>query len=160
MTGGKKKDRNDPMFAPTRVEVDKLNKECQQLRLKNRELKTWETLHINGQKFHINDRILFERTADQFGVNNGDLGTITGFNSKRKLFSAELDDGRKVLIRADKYQDVSLGYAMTAHKGQGTTVEQYFCSARWNSSGSTFSLCAVESSPRGDSGLCGSLRGR
>ena len=123
---GEKKDRNDPMFAPTRVEVDKLNKECQQLRLKNRELKTWETLHINGQKFHINDRILFERTAEQFGVNNGDLGTITGFNSKRKLLSAQLDDGRKVLIRADKYQDVSLGYAMTAHKGQGTTVNNTF----------------------------------
>lgn len=123
---GKKRDRNDPMFAPTRLEVDKLNKECQQLRLKNRELKTWETLHVNGQKFHVNDRILFERTAEQFGVNNGDLGTITGFNAKRKLFSAELDDGRKVLIRADKYQDVSLGYAMTAHKGQGTTVENTF----------------------------------
>lgn len=123
---GAKNDRNDPMFAPTRVEVDKLNKECQNLRLKNRELKTWETLHVNGQKFYINDRIIFGRTDDQFGVNNGDLGTITGFNSKKKLLAARLDDGRKVLIHTDKYPEISLGYAMTAHKGQGTTVENTF----------------------------------
>jgi ATP-dependent exoDNAse (exonuclease V) alpha subunit len=123
---GKKKDRNDPMFAPTHVEVDQLNKECQKLRLKNQELKTWETLHANGQKFYINDRIMFERTADQYGVNNGDLGTITGFNSKQKLLAARLDDGRKVLIHTDKYPEFSLGYAMTAHKGQGTTVENTF----------------------------------
>ncbi len=123
---GATNDRNDPMFAPTRVEVATLNKECQKLRLQNRELKTWETLHANGQKFYINDRIMFERTSDQFGVNNGDLGTITGFNSKRKLLSAKLDNGRKVLIHTDKYPEFSLGYAMTAHKGQGTTVQNTF----------------------------------
>ena len=41
-----KKNRNDPMFAPTHVEVDKLNKECQSLRRKNGELRRWETLQV------------------------------------------------------------------------------------------------------------------
>ena len=121
-----KKNRNDPMFAPTRVEVDKLNKECQTLRHKNGELRRWETLRLDGRNFHINDRIMFERTSEQFDVNNGDLGTITGFNSKKRLLAAKLDDGRKVMIHVDKYRDINLGYAMTAHKGQGTTVEDTF----------------------------------
>lgn len=124
------KQRNDPMFAPTKAEVDKLNRECQKLRRKNWELGIWETWQKggrkDGQKFHVNDRVLFERTSEQFGVNNGDLGTITGFNSRRKLISVTLDDGRKVLIKTDKYQELSLGYAMTAHKGQGSTVENTF----------------------------------
>ncbi len=155
------KQRNDPMFAPTKAEVDKLNRECQKLRRKNWELGIWETWQKggrkDGQKFHVNDRVLFERTSEQFGVNNGDLGTITGFNSKRKLISVTLDDGRKVLIKTDKYQELSLGYAMTAHKGQGSTVENTFCPARWISARSALSLCATESGPRGDSGVCRSF---
>ncbi len=122
-----KKNRSDTMFAPTHAEVDKLNKECQKTRLKNGELKTWwEKLKHEGQHYYINDRILFGETSEKFDVNNGDLGTITGFNSKRRLLSAKLDDGHKVLINVDQYRGFKLGYAMTAHKGQGTTVDDTF----------------------------------
>ena len=57
-------------------------------------------------------------------VMNGDRGTVGSVGGIN--LTVELDSGAVVQVDAEQYPHLRLGYAMTAHKAQGMTVERSF----------------------------------
>ncbi|MDO5564336.1 MAG: AAA family ATPase [Eubacteriales bacterium] len=54
-----------------------------------------------------------------FGIFNGDLGRIIDIDKKESTFIVDFD-GKKVKYNYDDIKDLSLAYAMTVHKSQGS----------------------------------------
>lgn len=107
------------MLAGTNADVRELNEKAQAARFVERKLGT-ESVRVNGTHLHKGDRVLFTKNSRRLGVQNGALGTITKVNNS--FLSARLDSGNEVKIDLAAYSDVRLGYAMTTHKAQGSTV--------------------------------------
>ena len=63
------------------------------------------------------------KNSDKFQVRNGNIGQIKEINLRAKTIRAELDSGKTVKIDLKTYDNISLGYAVTAHKSQGATYE-------------------------------------
>jgi ATP-dependent exoDNAse (exonuclease V) alpha subunit len=81
-----------------------------------------------GKEFYKGDRLLLTETSRKFGVNNGEIGTIVGLHEKKgeKIFAVKLDRGKIVYIPTSHYFGFDHGYAVTTHKGQGSTVERAY----------------------------------
>lgn len=109
----------------TRLEAATLNKLAQEDRKTQGELGS-RSLTVNGTHFYENDRILFTKNSRLYGVKNGSLGTIDAIDERQDVLRVKLDSGAEVRISARQYENVSLGYAVTTHKGQGVTVEKSF----------------------------------
>ncbi len=113
------------IIAGTRAEVSALNRQAQVKRDERGELGT-ESIKVNGETLHINDRVIFTRNSKKYGVNNGDLGTVRGFEPVTKHLIVKLDSGERVAVPTVTYQHIDLGYAISTHKSQGKTVDKAF----------------------------------
>lgn len=76
------------------------------------------------QTFAPGDRVLFSRNDKRLGVQNGSLGTARQVSQDR--FEVAMDDGRVLAFDPKIYGFIEPGYAMTAHKAQGATVERAY----------------------------------
>lgn len=108
-----------------KAEVKALNRMAQELRQMKNELGE-RSLKLNGEMLFENDRVIFTKNKRQYGVNNGDLGTIKRIDELNGTITVILDAGEKVRIPTAAYKEIELGYAVTTHKGQGRTVEKAF----------------------------------
>lgn len=61
------------------------------------------------------------QTANRNGVSNGDVGIITGMESKddETLVYIQLLDGRELTYTQEHMEDVEFSYCTTIHKSQG-----------------------------------------
>lgn len=83
-------------------------------------------VHIGSGFFYRNDRILFEENSSKLGVKNGMVGTVLRINHATQSLTVRLDGEKRrktVTFSNRTYNSVSLGYAVTTHKVQGTTVD-------------------------------------
>ena len=73
----------------------------------------------------VGDRILTTRNSKKLGLTNGDLGFVEKISrtATGHVLTVRFDDGRRVTIDTDVYNDISLGYAFTYHKSQGSTFD-------------------------------------
>ena len=77
---------------------------------------------VDEQRYCIGDRVLALANRYDLGVLNGDLGTITGAESRG--IRIRTNGGRDVSLPLDYVADhLQLGYARTVHKTQGLTCE-------------------------------------
>ena len=91
---------------------------------------------MDGAHLCKGDRVLFTKNSRPLGVNNGDLGTVVTVNQLRTRVSVRIDSGKRVDVLIKKYNHkrgdrkgelaLRLGYAVTTHKGQGSTVEKAY----------------------------------
>ncbi|MBR3243556.1 MAG: ATP-dependent RecD-like DNA helicase [Parasporobacterium sp.] len=54
------------------------------------------------------------------GIFNGDLGVITKINEHSKMLEVRFDDGKYVIYNFDQLEELTLAYAATIHKSQGS----------------------------------------
>lgn len=80
-------------------------------------------VNFQGNKFYLGDPILITKNDYNIGVCNGDLGTIA------EIFDEMTDDGslgfvdidgRMIDLNSNLLEKMSLGYAITIHKAQGS----------------------------------------
>ncbi len=77
---------------------------------------------VDDQRYCVGDRVLALENRYDFGVLNGDLGTITGADARG--IRVRSDNGRDVSLPLDYVTDhLQHGYARTVHKTQGLTCE-------------------------------------
>jgi ATP-dependent exoDNAse (exonuclease V) alpha subunit len=71
------------------------------------------------------DRVLFLRNSDYYGVKNGTIAEVKRINESRGTLTVRLEDGREVTVSLRHYaaDNIGLGYSVTSHKGQGSTVD-------------------------------------
>lgn len=103
----------------------KLNRAAQSMRL---HFLGTDQLQLGTALLHEGDRVLFTRNRPALGLQNGALGTVERIDSLRRELWAKLDSGAKVFVPLATYgeENLRLGYAVTTHKAQGTTVHNSF----------------------------------
>lgn len=123
-------------LAGTRRDIADLNRRCQLARIMAGHVQAGKKIKVGEYNLHHGDRVLLTQNSTKLAVKNGDKGFIVAINRLTNTLTVRLDDERRVVIPISTYKNlhgphkgesaVSLGYAMTTHKGQGTTVESTF----------------------------------
>jgi len=85
-----------------------------------------DELTTDDRAFAGGDHVVATRNDRQLGIINGQTGTLTEIRDHR--LRLDLDDGRHVELPSGYAEDGGLehGYAITAHRAQGATVDRTF----------------------------------
>jgi ATP-dependent exoDNAse (exonuclease V) alpha subunit len=115
------------MVAHRRADVADLNARARD-RLSRGGLLGDEELHVAGRSFAEGDRVIACRNDHRAGVANGTRGRVVDIDHERSSVVVELDRGERVELDRSYLGDCHLdyAYALTAHRAQGTTVDQAF----------------------------------
>lgn len=84
-----------------------------------------EQLEIGDTIFRLGDRVcqrVNNYNIDQYGVYNGDTGTIYSVNRRAKTLIVELWDGRLITYEGSDLFQLQLAYAITVHRSQGAEI--------------------------------------
>ena len=129
------------MSAMENAQVDDLNARAFGVLLERGDLKN--PFKIKESSFAVGARIAFtqndareryvktldskdSKTVDAKGVRNGTLGIIESYNEKRGEVRIRLKDGRLVGFNVKDYDSISLAYALSINKLQGSTYARTF----------------------------------
>lgn len=95
-----------------------------------KELPVRDMIFRKGDKvMHIKNDYTLEwemRTRSGFvydrgaGIFNGDIGIIEEINEQTQMLSVQFDDGKHVIYNFEKLDELTLSYASTIHKAQGS----------------------------------------
>jgi conjugative relaxase-like TrwC/TraI family protein len=115
------------MIAARRDDVADLNHRARLLLQARGDLGRDE-MTIDGRGFSVGDRVVGTRNDRLAGILNGQRGTVTTAHVRARTLDVQLDNGRHVQLGPDYLQAGSLdhGYATTAHRAQGATVDRTF----------------------------------
>ena len=76
-------------------------------------------VETTGTTFKVGDKVMHLKNNYQKDIFNGDIGTIRAVDKKEQLFSVDYY-GRKVNYDFTETDEVSLAYAISVHKSQGS----------------------------------------
>ena len=117
------------VLAGTRLEAYRLNQSIRQaLQSANRvgrEEVEFTTSQGGTRRLAVGDRVVFLRNDLGLSVKNGTLGMVIACQSTADHpgVTVQIDGGKKISVPLDQYSHVDLGYALTVHKAQGTTID-------------------------------------
>lgn len=109
----------------TRLETAILNRRAQE-EMRDAGKLGEKSIRLGNIRFYENDRVLFTKNSRLYNVKNGSLGTVEKVDEYLNILTTRLENGERVSIRLDAYPHLTLGYAITTHKGQGVTIEKSF----------------------------------
>lgn len=78
-----------------------------------------QAAEIRGLSFKVGDKVMHLRNNYQKDVFNGDIGTVSGINISKKILTVNYE-GREVEYEFDEVEELSLAYAISVHKSQGS----------------------------------------
>jgi conjugative relaxase-like TrwC/TraI family protein len=121
------------MIAFSRAEVARLNAAARDRMAQDGRLGP-DALQIDEREFRIGDRIVCGRNARaRLGVVNGTRGQVTALDPDQRALTIRTDEGKKVVLPGwyvagrghDDQPWVDHGYAITGHKTQGLTGDDF-----------------------------------
>ena len=128
--------KNGLIFCGRNEEAIDLNRRCQKERIRAGLIEQRHQIQIGEEHIHVGDRVQLLKNSTKLDVRNGDIATVIGVNALRNTVTVTSDEGGRVVIPLSKYKiqegehrgevAVRLGYAVTSHKGQGTTVDRAY----------------------------------
>jgi exodeoxyribonuclease V alpha subunit len=89
------------------------------LRLQNTLNRNVEGVRGSGYTFLVGDKVIQLRNNYDKGIFNGDTGVVTAVDSGSGILRAQFD-GEELEFDRGEVQDLSLAYAMSIHKSQGS----------------------------------------
>ena len=99
------------------VGVDRLNAELQ------RKLNpSQEGLKIGTREIRVHDKVMQIRNNYEKDVFNGDIGSVVHIDRSRYRLIVHFD-GRPVIYDKDEIEDITLAYAVSVHKSQGSEYQ-------------------------------------
>ena len=114
-----------PSLPEQESEVSKLNQIVQAKRIANSELGK-KSIEVQDSFIYENERVLFTKNNRFLQIKNGDLGTVSEIDRIGRRIKVSLDNGKRVTIPLNRYEDLQLGYAVTTHKAQGITIDRAY----------------------------------
>jgi Ti-type conjugative transfer relaxase TraA len=137
---------DDLMLGATRTDVRALNRLAREKLTERGELKAERLVEAENGPLALaeGDRIVITRNAKLLGMMNGDLGTVTAITERRGdiEITAQLDAGKVRTFSIAEHPHIEHGYALTAHKAQGVSVERAYVLAHENLSAREWSYVA------------------
>lgn len=128
-SGGSMFPGNHSIFTQTRQEASYLNELCQAKRMADGTVDSQSYISLGATRFHMGDRVLFNKSDRTQGIQNGHRGTVLHVDPQTGAMKVRLDaqkDGlcKTVLVSVKRREEgeVTLGYAATTHKMQGQTT--------------------------------------
>jgi conjugative relaxase-like TrwC/TraI family protein len=120
------------MIAFTRAEITRLNTAARQLMAEAGRLGP-DALQVGEREFRVGDQVVCGRNArTRLGVVNGTRGQVTAIDPTRRSLTIKTDDGREVTLpgwyvagQGFERPWVDHGYAITGHKTQGLTGDDF-----------------------------------
>ncbi|NLB64102.1 MAG: ATP-dependent RecD-like DNA helicase [Fibrobacter sp.] len=93
----------------------------------NKHLQNWlnphgEKIKIQGQDWRIGDKVMQLKNDYEHDIFNGDMGTILRYNAKSKKMTVVFEH-KTVILENKNLQDLTLAYACTVHKSQGSEYD-------------------------------------
>lgn len=94
-------------------------------RVSNPESPTKKQLQIGSRKLRVGDRVIQTRNNYDLGVFNGDIGRITNIDTENVKCEVTFagSDRRVVSFKNEDVSELSLAYAVTIHKAQGSEFQ-------------------------------------
>lgn len=130
--------RQDLMLGATRADTRELNRLAREALLEQGELQRERVIEAAQGPLVLaeGDRIVITRNTKVLGMMNGDLATVTALTDRHGEveITALLDEGRTRTWRVSDHPHIEHGYALTAHKAQGASVERAYVLAHENMS--------------------------
>ncbi|MBI1827319.1 MAG: relaxase domain-containing protein [Planctomycetes bacterium] len=125
------------IFCGTNREAAEINRRCQAERAERASLNLSRSVDLQNGKAYVGDRVLLLKNSAKLGVNNGQTATIQTIDALERKVQLAVDGRKKpVVIKLGRYREADgerkgevamrLGYAVTTHKGQGSTVERAY----------------------------------
>jgi exodeoxyribonuclease V alpha subunit len=81
-----------------------------------------EGLKVGSREFRVRDKVMQVRNDYEKETFNGDIGMIVHLDKTRFRIIAEFD-GRPVVYEKDDLNDITLAYAVSVHKAQGSEYQ-------------------------------------
>jgi conjugative relaxase-like TrwC/TraI family protein len=138
--------RQDLMLGATRADTRELNRLAREALRAQGELQRERVIEAAQGPLVIaeGDRIVITRNTKVLGMMNGDLATVTALAERHGEveITALLDEGRTRTWRVSNHPHVEHGYALTAHKAQGASVERAYVLAHESMSAREWSYVA------------------
>ncbi|MFL6292519.1 MAG: ATP-dependent RecD-like DNA helicase, partial [Thermoanaerobaculia bacterium] len=78
-----------------------------------------EAIARGGRSFRVGDKVMQVRNNYDLEVFNGDIGRVTGIDELDQLLRVTID-GREVVYEPSMLDELTLAYACTIHKSQGS----------------------------------------
>ena len=115
------------IIAARREDIADLNARARQ-RLQDLGQLPADEVTVAGRGFSTGDRVIGTQNDRKAGLLNGQRATVTATDPVRGRLKLRLDDGQKRSVARGYLQDGHLdhGYAITAHRAQGATVDRTF----------------------------------
>lgn len=78
----------------------------------------------SGMKtFRLNDRVMQTTNSSEYNVYNGETGWISDVDEIASTLEVTFYDGKKIRYGRDRFKELSLAYATTVHKLQGSETD-------------------------------------
>ena len=115
------------MFALSRAEVDSLNRLARGLARDAGQVRGPD-LEVGGRQFALGDEVVALRNDRRLGVLNGLRGTVTALDPVARSLTMLTQSGTELALPEQYLGQGHLGwgYAVTLHKGQGSTVDRAY----------------------------------
>ena len=137
---------DDLMLGATRADARALNRLARATLDERGELKRERLVDTANGPLALaeGDRIVITRNAKVLGMMNGDLATVTTLTERHGdvEITAKLDAGGTRAWRIAEHPHIEHGYALTAHKAQGASVERAYVLAHESMSAREWSYVA------------------
>ncbi len=78
-----------------------------------------QSIERGGMSMRVRDKVMQLRNNYEKGVFNGDLGRIVSIDREDGKIQVDFDD-KRVVYEADEWDEISLAYATSIHKSQGS----------------------------------------
>jgi exodeoxyribonuclease V alpha subunit len=101
----------------TAVRQGSLGTELLNERIQEKLFKDKEAITINKQKFYVGDRVMQTKNNYELDVFNGDQGFLLSGNKESLIVDY---DGRQVQYSAEEARNLTVSWATTIHKSQGS----------------------------------------
>ncbi|QDV62011.1 MobF family relaxase [Crateriforma conspicua] len=137
--GGPVRPDRHTVLTQTRSEARLVNALCQSERLATVTQSSVRSIAIDNTKFFEGDRVLFHKPLRRLGIENGHFAKIVSIDVARQTVAVRLERERTPTERAKglgqtvnlRLSDIAkdsltLGFAATAHKLQGATVDHSY----------------------------------
>jgi len=86
---------------------------------------------LSGCFFRENDRVMYLENSDAMDISNGDCGTVRRIDPVGKRIHVAFDCGKLVAMTADDSKNMTLAYAMSVHKSQGSEFRAVVVTQCW-----------------------------